>query len=432
MFKKNLLALSLAGLAGISVANADSHSAVDTGGLVTDTASTATPADSDAASSTDSAAAYAAPVGTGEFTDDRWYVAPFGSFVQPGGDRNATGGWGGGLAIGKIINEYFNVEVRGFWQNWRNDGMANVSNHALTNNVAQGFSGGGTDMTGGTIDLQYYFMRDTFSPYAVFGIGGANNSWRGNSGGAANWVGAANGIPRTAQRSFGTQTASFIFEAGVGATYELADNFLIRSDVRYRGDTAAGDYYSNLGIPSRTSVFNDLVVNLGFVVPFGDKPGAAAAPLAADDCATRDTDADGVNDCDDKCPGTASGTKVDDQGCPIVMELRGVNFKYDSAELTPGAMTILDGVTEQLVAFPAKKDIEVAGYASYEGKKGKEQHNLNLSQRRSESVAAYLRSKGVTNNMYAKGYGTEYPIADNGTEDGRIRNRRVELRWMGD
>jgi OOP family OmpA-OmpF porin len=114
------------------------------------------------------------------------------------------------------------------------------------------------------------------------------------------------------------------------------------------------------------------------------------------------------------------------------MELRGVNFKYDSAELTPGAMTILDGVTEQLVAFPAKKDIEVAGYASYEGKKGKEQHNLNLSQRRSESVATYLRSKGVTNNMYAKGYGTEYPIADNGTEDGRIRNRRVELRWMGD
>jgi OOP family OmpA-OmpF porin len=426
MFKKNLLALSLAGLTGVSVANADSHSAVDTSEAVAESAAAAAPAES--------AADYAAPVGTGEFTDDRWYVAPFGSFVQPGGDRNATGGWGGGLAIGKIINEYFNVEVRGFWQNWQNNGVANISRPQLEGQANQGFSGGGTDMTGGTIDLQYYFMRDTFSPYAVFGIGGANNSWRGASTGVADMTGG--------RRSFGTQTASFIFEAGVGATYELADNFLLRGDVRYRGDTAAGDYYerANLmnlsdgryGNISNTSVFNDLVVNLGFVVPFGDKPGAAAAPLAADDCATRDSDADGVNDCDDKCPGTASGTKVDDQGCPIVMELRGVNFKYDSAELTPGAMTILDGVTEQLVAFPAKKDIEVAGYASYEGKKGKEQHNLNLSQRRSESVAAYLRSKGVTNNMYAKGYGTEYPIADNGTEDGRIRNRRVELRWMGD
>jgi OOP family OmpA-OmpF porin len=410
---KTLLALSLAGLTGFTVAHADSHT-LDT-----------SVGDTDAAATTEEpAASYAAPIGTGEFTDDRWYAAPFGTFIQPGGDRNAQGGWGAGLVLGKIINEYFNVEIRGFWQNWGNNGIANIGRRNFQNQLGQGWVDGATDLTGGTIDLQYYFLRDTFSPYAVFAVGGVNNSWRGSSVFAANHTG--NG-------SFGTQTASFIFEAGVGATWELADNFLLRSDVRYRGDTAAGDYYNNIhNVGSNTSVFNDLVVNLGFVVPFGDKPGAAAAPIVADDCASRDTDGDGVNDCDDRCPGTAAGTKVDDQGCPIVMELRGVNFKYDSAELTPGAMTILDGVTEQLVAFPAKKDIEVAGYASYEGKKGKEQHNLNLSQRRSESVAQYLRSKGVTNNLYAKGYGTEYPIADNATEEGRIKNRRVELRWIGD
>jgi OOP family OmpA-OmpF porin len=411
MSTKTLLALSLAGLAGFSVANADQHEAIDTSTTGTDAAYA-------------SEAPQVAPVGTGEFTDDRWYAAPFGTFVQPGGDRNAQGGWGAGLALGKIINEYFNVEIKGFWQNWGNNGMANIGRPGFQAQGNAGWIDGATDVTGGTIDLQYYFMRDDFSPYAVFALGGMNNSWRGSSIGAANHTG--NG-------SFGTQTASFIFEAGAGATYELADNFLLRGDVRYRGDTAAGDYYNNYhGVGSNTSVFNDLVVNLGFVVPFGDKPGAAAPLVAADDCATRDTDADGVNDCDDKCPGTASGTKVDDQGCPIVMELKGVNFRYDSAELTEGAKGILDGVVEQLVAFPAKKDIEVAGYASYEGKKGKEQHNLNLSQRRSESVAQYLRTKGVTNNLYAKGYGTEYPIADNATEDGRIKNRRVELRWMGD
>ena len=451
MFNKTILAMSLAGLAGISVAQADSHSVADTAvNSVTDTAGAATSAVTDAASTTydaaastaDSAASYAAPVGNGEWVDDRWYVAPFGTFVQPGGDRNAQGGWGAGLAIGKMINEYFNVEVRGFWQNWGNNGMANVGHRHAQQSVNTFWDDGATDVAGGTIDLQYYFMRDTFSPYAVFGIGGMNNSWRGSVQGIpeSQWV---PGSQATYNSGFGTSTASFIFEAGVGATYELADNFLLRGDVRYRGDTAAGDYYNDVKVDqiagpthygrldSNTSVFNDLLVNVGFVVPFGDK-GVAAAPVVADECASRDTDADGVNDCDDKCPGTASGTKVDDQGCPIVMELRGVNFKYDSAELTPGAMTILDGVTEQLVAFPAKKDIEVAGYASYEGKKGKEQHNLNLSQRRSESVAQYLRSKGVTNNMYAKGYGTEYPIADNGTEEGRIKNRRVELRWMGD
>jgi len=169
-------------------------------------------------------------------------------------------------------------------------------------------------------------------------------------------------------------------------------------------------------------------------VPFGDKPekGAAAPVAAADACASKDSDADGVNDCDDKCAGTAAGTKVDDQGCPIVMELKGVNFHYDSAELTEGAKHVLNGVVDQLVAFPAKKDIEVAGYASFEGNKAAEKHNLQLSQRRSESVAHYLKHKGVANKLFAKGYGTEYPVADNKTEVGREKNRRVELRWMGD
>jgi OOP family OmpA-OmpF porin len=55
-----------------------------------------------------------------------------------------------------------------------------------------------------------------------------------------------------------------------------------------------------------------------------------------------------------------------------------------------------------------------------------------LSQRRSESVAHYLKHKGVANKLFAKGYGTEYPVADNKTEVGREKNRRVELRWMGD
>jgi len=257
-------------------------------------------------------------------------------------------------------------------------------------------------------------MRDTFSPYAVFGVGAMNTSYLGS----LDWQ------PFGADSS-GTNV-SFIFEAGAGATYELADNFLLRGDVRYRGDTAA--YTLTRG---HADVFNDLLVNLGFVIPLGDKT-VAAATVVAEDCASQDTDRDGVNNCDDKCPGTAAGTKVDDQGCPIVMELRGVNFKYDSPELTEGAKTVLDGVSEELIAFPAKKDIEVAGYASYEGKPGKAQHNLQLSQRRSESVARYLRAKGVTNQLYAKGYGTEYPIADNATEGGRIKNRRVELRWMGD
>lgn len=347
------------------------------------------------------------------FLDDRFYIAPFGTFLYNGGDSHGYPGWGAGAGVGKIINEYFNVEVRGFWQNFGND----------INGL-----GGHTDLAGGTIDLQYYFMRDTFSPYAVLALGGMNTSQRYNPG--------RPGV------SGGTQYGSFIFEVGVGATLELADNFLLRGDVRYRGNVLPDNIDGDIrflgqrqgSYSPNNDVLNDMVVNLGFVIPLGEKPQPAAPVAPPAECVDegKDTDHDGVTDCNDRCPGTMENTKVDDQGCPIVMELRGVNFKFDSDELTEGAMAILDGVVEQLVSFPEQRDIEVAGYASDEGYANKRAYNLKLSQRRSESVVSYLKGKGVTNKLFAKGYGVEYPIADNSTEAGRIKNRRVELRWMGD
>jgi len=322
----------------------------------------------------------------GEFNDDRFYVAPFGTFVKPGGDRDLKEGWGAGVGIGKIINEYFNVELRGFWQG------------------VDGEHGGRADLTGGGVDLQYFLMRDTFSPYTVIGVGGMNTSAGGRS------------------------AASVFGEAGVGATYELHDNFLLRADVRYRYN-----YEGNAGVWVDHDDFHDLVVNAGFVVPFGDKPKSAELePVAAapqPECSTRDSDGDGISDCDDKCPNTLKGTKVDETGCPIRIELRGVNFKVDSAELTASAKVILDGVAAQLAAYPIKKDIEVQGHTSSEASAA---HNMRLSVRRSQSVADYLRRKGVTNTLHTKGYGEDYPIADNTTEAGREKNRRVELIWMGD
>jgi OOP family OmpA-OmpF porin len=329
------------------------------------------------------------------------------------------------LAIGKIINESFNVEVKGYWQNYQGHAPGYYSR---TN----------ADLIGGTIDLQYFFFRDAFSPYAVVALGGQSNSVRANDI-------PMNGLYRRGVRYPNISNSSFVFETGVGATYELADNFLLRADVRYRLDTAPSSVEGNL--PSNTyignnittrigdrhnDVLNDMLVNVGFVIPFGDKPGAARVappPVAANDCATRDSDHDGVNDCDDKCPNTAKGIKVDEYGCPIRIELKGVNFKYDSAELTDSAMAILNKTAVDLGAYPVKKNIEVRGHASSEGTN---EYNLRLSQRRSQSVADYLKRKGVTNKLIAKGYGEEYPIADNNTEAGREKNRRVELVWTGE
>lgn len=330
-------------------------------------------------------------------TDDRWYVAPFGTFIKSGGDRDAKDGWGGGMGFGKMLDEHFNIELRGFYQ-----GFGGYSDPVTD-------QGGRWDLTGGSADLQYYFFRDKFSPYAVVGIGGMNTSVGGSS------------------------AASITGEGGVGFTYELHDNFLLRSDVRYRYNNNFNAHF----LPG-TDEYHDMTVNVGFVIPFGDKPKAAVrseapvAPVAAapePDCSALDSDNDGVNDCLDKCPNTMSGTKVDYSGCPMSIELKGVNFEYNSAQLTENAKTILDGVAANLIETSQKKDIEVQGHTSSEGSSA---YNLKLSQRRSQSVANYLKSKGVTDKLYAKGYGEDFPIADNSTEEGRAQNRRVELIWIGD
>ena len=109
-------------------------------------------------------------------------------------------------------------------------------------------------------------------------------------------------------------------------------------------------------------------------------------------------------------------------GRPVV--LHGVNFKYDSAELTPESGQLLDRVADQLRVTP-ELAVEVGGHASSEGD---DNYNLDLSQRRAESVRTYLIEHGVeAESMSAAGYGEQRPIVANTTEQGRTVNRRVEL-----
>ena len=140
-----------------------------------------------------------------------------------------------------------------------------------------------------------------------------------------------------------------------------------------------------------------------------------------------DSDHDGVVDRLDKCPGTRAGAKVDTTGCEIqeVIVLKGVNFATNSARLTGNSTTILDEAAATLVKRGDVKT-EVAGHTD---NRGSAQRNRTLSQARAEAVMRYLVSKGVNaNNLTAKGYGQDNPVADNATESGRAANRRVELR----
>ena len=107
--------------------------------------------------------------------------------------------------------------------------------------------------------------------------------------------------------------------------------------------------------------------------------------------------------------------------------LRGVNFNYDSAELTPESSTVLDQIASDLRKYPGLR-IEVVGHASSEGNVA---YNMDLSVRRASSVRNYLLEQGVnTENMHATGFGELQPVVSNELEQGRAMNRRVELRRL--
>jgi OOP family OmpA-OmpF porin len=139
-----------------------------------------------------------------------------------------------------------------------------------------------------------------------------------------------------------------------------------------------------------------------------------------------DSDADGIVDSQDKCPDTPKGDRVDATGCPFNKELllQGVKFSTNSAELLPESIPVLDRAVATLKRYPELR-VEVAGHTD---SRGAEAYNQQLSARRAATVLAYLRDGGVSNTLTSRGYGEREPIASNDTDEGRLQNRRVVLR----
>jgi OOP family OmpA-OmpF porin len=151
----------------------------------------------------------------------------------------------------------------------------------------------------------------------------------------------------------------------------------------------------------------------------------------------KDSDGDGVSDQFDKCPGTPAGTVVDGSGCEIKFPkpdttmaatpgtYSNIQFEFDSSVLRTSAYPTLDKLSADLRSN-ATMMIELDGYASSEGSTA---HNMRLSKDRANSVKTYLVNSGVdAKRLTVKAYGETNPIADNSTEQGRVLNRRVELK----
>nr|WP_314090804.1 OmpA family protein [uncultured Shinella sp.] len=120
-----------------------------------------------------------------------------------------------------------------------------------------------------------------------------------------------------------------------------------------------------------------------------------------------------------------TGVSVSRVGDRIVLNMpSNVTFATDRDQVIPPFYPTLDSVAIVLRKFD-KTLIDVDGHTDSVGNAG---YNMDLSNRRANSVANYLASRGVDpRRMSAMGYGLERPIASNATEMGRAQNRRVEI-----
>jgi outer membrane protein OmpA-like peptidoglycan-associated protein len=102
-----------------------------------------------------------------------------------------------------------------------------------------------------------------------------------------------------------------------------------------------------------------------------------------------------------------------------------VHFATGKADILPESFPILDDIVYVLETNPQIELVRIEGHTD---SRGREQMNLDLSRRRAARVKQYILDKGVAERrLESEGYGPAQPIADNATEAGRAKNRRVEF-----
>lgn len=110
-----------------------------------------------------------------------------------------------------------------------------------------------------------------------------------------------------------------------------------------------------------------------------------------------------------------------------IQEVQKINFEPGSAQIDAASLGAMDDIAEVLKVCGDIR-LEIGGYTDSQGR---EEMNLQLSQARAQAVLNELRMRRVLTASYsARGYGEENPIADNGSEEGREANRRIEFTLM--
>lgn len=151
-----------------------------------------------------------------------------------------------------------------------------------------------------------------------------------------------------------------------------------------------------------------------------------------------DRDNDGIPDNLDACPDEKGEASKDpsENGCPRSVRVQGeqivilqqVNFKTASDIIDPGSYALLQQVADVILQHPDIARLAIDGHTDNQGNGVA---NLELSRRRAVAVLRWISERGVdARRLEARGFGAKQPIADNKTEAGRAKNRRVEFQIL--
>ncbi|HRI70471.1 MAG TPA: OmpA family protein, partial [Polyangium sp.] len=157
-----------------------------------------------------------------------------------------------------------------------------------------------------------------------------------------------------------------------------------------------------------------------------------------DGCPEDDPDKDGIGDATDACPKEPGDKNADaaKNGCPNFIRrisgsneiqiLKKVEFATGKSTILQQSYPILEEVSRLLKVNPDIKLLSIEGHTD---NRGSDELNEKLSADRAKAVLDYLVSKGgiEASRLASAGFGPQRPIADNATNDGRQRNRRVEF-----
>jgi outer membrane protein OmpA-like peptidoglycan-associated protein len=158
-------------------------------------------------------------------------------------------------------------------------------------------------------------------------------------------------------------------------------------------------------------------------------------PGVAPDGCLPDADQDGIVGADDRCPEqpeTRNGFE-DADGCPDELPaavknfmgvIAGIEFDTNKDSIRDSSQTVLERAVSDLTEYPSLR-IQIVGHTD---DKGAHDHNLDLSQRRAESVKSYFIARGIDpRRVESRGAGPDEPLGSNKTLAGRQKNRRIEF-----